>query len=155
MMKNENNNIKFIHFFTFSHFSQICEEYQTLFNEFIGDKIQMEFNSEDREIYQNIARYAINKYEFFATFLHKSMRGVGNNTILLIRVVLTRSEIDLQDIKEAFNVMFEKNLCNMIMVSAVTYIFCFVSKLTIGIFVLQTKTTAQFRESLFTFIGEY
>lgn len=54
---------------------------------------------------------------FFAEQLYKSMKGMGTNDRRLIRLVVTRSEIDMGEIKEAFMDKYGKSLEDMISVS--------------------------------------
>ena len=54
---------------------------------------------------------------FFAEQLYKSMKGLGTNDRRLIRLVVTRSEIDMGEIKEAFMEKYGKSLEDMITVS--------------------------------------
>lgn len=56
----------------------------------------------------------MNKAEFFAHQLHKSMKGLGTNDRQLVRLVVTRCEIDMTEIKEAFERLFGESLKSMI-----------------------------------------
>lgn len=57
-----------------------------------------------------IVKCTSNKAEFFASQLKKSMQGAGTNDRQLIRLMITRCEIDLQDIKIAFERKYGKTL---------------------------------------------
>ena len=46
--------------------------------------------------------------------LHKSMKGIGTRDEMLIRVIVTRAEIDMQLIKTEFNRKYNKRLEDMI-----------------------------------------
>lgn len=62
------------------------------------------------------------KSSYFAKRLHESMAGFGTNDRALIRIVATRCEIDMVDIKNAYMSMYGKSLEADI---AVRIIFCF------------------------------
>uniref|UniRef100_A0A673BL25 Annexin n=1 Tax=Sphaeramia orbicularis TaxID=375764 RepID=A0A673BL25_9TELE len=51
---------------------------------------------------------------FFAKRLYKSMKGLGTADNTLIRIMISRSEIDMLDIRECFRLSYEKSLYNMI-----------------------------------------
>ena len=46
--------------------------------------------------------------------LRKSMKGVGTDDSRLIRVIVTRTEIDMQYIKEAYYTKYEKPLTHAV-----------------------------------------
>lgn len=57
------------------------------------------------------------KVEFFVERLHKSMAGLGTDDKTLIRIIVSRSEIDLGDIKVAFENKYGKSLESWVSVS--------------------------------------
>lgn len=64
-----------------------------------------------------IVQCTSNKADFFASRLHKSMAGIGTTDSQLIRIIVTRCEIDLNDIKAAFERKYGKSLRSWIKVN--------------------------------------
>lgn len=58
-----------------------------------------------------------NRAAFFAEQLYKSMKGMGTDDRRLIRLIVTRSEIDLGEIKQVFAAQYGKALEEYISVS--------------------------------------
>lgn len=78
--------------------------------------IRNEFSGDIMDGLFAILECTTNKAEFFAKRLHKSMAGIGTNDNQLIRVIVTRCEIDLNDIKVAFERLYGKSLRSWIKV---------------------------------------
>ncbi|KFV16487.1 Annexin A6, partial [Pterocles gutturalis] len=55
-----------------------------------------------------------NKPAFFADKLYKSMKGAGTDERTLTRIMISRSEIDLLNIRGEFIDLFDKSLHHMI-----------------------------------------
>lgn len=79
--------------------------------------IRKEFSGDIEDGLIAILQCTSNKAEFFASRLHKSMAGIGTNDTQLIRVIVTRCEVDLNDIKVAFERLYSKSLRSWIKVS--------------------------------------
>lgn len=53
----------------------------------------------------------------FAKVLHKSMKGLGTDDESLLRVIVSRCEVDMVQIKDAFQRDFKQSLGEFIVVS--------------------------------------
>ncbi|CAO2163309.1 unnamed protein product [Urochloa humidicola] len=51
---------------------------------------------------------------YFAKILHKAMKGLGTSDSALIRVVVTRAEVDMQYIKAEYHRMYKRSLADAI-----------------------------------------
>lgn len=71
-----------------------------------------------------------NKAAFFAESLYESMAGMGTKDKALIRIMVTRCEVDMVDIKNAFQAKYGKTLESFISVSG-TVLFFQVVRITV------------------------
>nr|CAI5817781.1 unnamed protein product [Callosobruchus analis] len=78
-------------------------EYERLTGKDIEESIKKEFSGDIQKGLLGIVGY-------FAERLHDAMSGLGTNDKTLIRIVVSRSEIDLADIKQAFQDKYGKSL---------------------------------------------
>lgn len=95
----------------------VCEEYEKMCGHSLEKAIENEFSGDIKDGLTAIIQVALDKHEFFARRLHKSMHGLGTNDRQLIRLVITRCEIDMQEIKAAFERVFGKTLKSYVKVS--------------------------------------
>ena len=52
----------------------------------------------------------ISPSEYFATKVNKAVKGLGTNDKLLIRILVTRNEIDMKYIKQYYKQLYKKNM---------------------------------------------
>ncbi|KAL5017925.1 hypothetical protein ScPMuIL_003647 [Solemya velum] len=57
-----------------------------------------------------IIKVVKNKHAYFAEKLYKSMKGMGTDDRTLIRIVVTRCEVDMKNIKQEFQKLYGKTL---------------------------------------------
>jgi annexin A7/11 len=92
----------------------IAREYQSLTGHPLEKDIKKEFSGDIEDGLLAVLRVAENRPDLFAQRLHKAMAGMGTNDRSLIRLVATRCEIDMVDIKEAFQQKYGKTLKSFI-----------------------------------------
>ncbi|XP_072881209.1 annexin A7-like [Hemitrygon akajei] len=99
---------------SFPQLQATIQEYGRLANRELMKAIDREFSGDVCDGMQAIVQCVVNRPAFFAEKLYKSMKGLGTSDSTLIRVIVTRSEIDLVQIKQAFWERYQKTLRMMV-----------------------------------------
>lgn len=86
------------------------EAYNRIADRDIMESIHREMSGDLEKAYLAIIKSVKDVHTFFAECLYKSMKGVGTNDSTLIRVVVSRCEIDMVQIKDAFERVYNKEL---------------------------------------------
>lgn len=92
------------------------EEYQKLTGHDFEQAIKNEFSGAIQEALLSLTHCIRNKLDYLATRLHESMACIGTDDRVLIRIVVSRSEKDLGEIKEIFEKKYGKSLADFIQV---------------------------------------
>jgi len=88
----------------------VFEEYQKITKHSIEKAIESEFSSDIRDGLLAIVKCIRSRPSYFAELLNNSMKGFGTRDTDLIRLVVTRAEIDLRDIRDAYQRMYKTAL---------------------------------------------
>ncbi|XP_031849414.1 annexin B11 isoform X2 [Nomia melanderi] len=89
---------------------QIFHEYENITGHPIETAIENEFSGDIKKGLLAIVKCVKNRPGFFAEQLYKSMKGLGTDDNRLIRLVVTRCEIDMGEIKEVFRGLYNESL---------------------------------------------
>ncbi|KAJ8915072.1 hypothetical protein NQ315_014327 [Exocentrus adspersus] len=92
----------------------IFEEYEKLVGHPIETAIENEFSGNIKEALLQLIHCIKDRTDYLATRLHDSMAGIGTDDRTLVRIVVSRSEIDLGDIKEVYEAKYGKSLAERI-----------------------------------------
>ncbi|XP_010122789.1 PREDICTED: annexin A7 isoform X1 [Chlamydotis macqueenii] len=99
---------------SFPQLKATVEAYSRIANRDLLSSIDREFSGNVERGLKTILQCALNRPAFFAERLYYSMKGAGTDDSTLIRIIVTRSEIDLVQIKQMFTQMYQKTLATMI-----------------------------------------
>jgi annexin A7/11 len=88
----------------------VFEEYRKLAGHDIEQAIKQEFSGDIEDGLMAVVKSAKNPPAFFAERAYKSMVGMGTNDRALIRVIVTRCEKDMVQIKQEFQRIYGKTL---------------------------------------------
>jgi len=100
---------------TFAHesFHQlrlIFDEYRKLSGKTIDQAIKSEFSGDLGNAVMTIARCSINRSAYYAEKLEAAMKGFGTDDGTLIRIIVSRAELDLAAIKNEYASRYQKTL---------------------------------------------
>ena len=63
-----------------------------------------------KKLLRTIIYSSINPSEYFATRVNYAVKGLGTKDKLLIRILVTRDEIDMPEIKAAYQKLYNKDM---------------------------------------------
>ncbi|KAM3172397.1 hypothetical protein ACTXT7_014624 [Hymenolepis weldensis] len=99
---------------SFEHIKAINEVYQRKYGHGLDKALTKETSGDYKRTMLAIVNFAVNKTDLLAEWFYKSMRGLGTDDWSLMQLTLGRSEIDLQDVKEAYQRKYGKSLAKAI-----------------------------------------
>lgn len=93
-----------------THLKAVFNEYQRMCNRDIEKSICREMSGDLESGMLAVVKCMKNTPAFFAERLHKAMKGAGTKDRTLIRIMVSRSEVDLLDIRQEYKRMYGKSL---------------------------------------------
>ncbi|CAF0734752.1 unnamed protein product [Adineta ricciae] len=88
----------------------VFEEYQKKYRQDMAQVIRSEFSGNAKDAYLVLIACIRDRPTFFAERLHQAIEGLGTRDSTLIRVIVTRSEIDLAQVKQRYQQMYNRSL---------------------------------------------
>ncbi|XP_014453423.1 annexin A6 isoform X2 [Alligator mississippiensis] len=99
---------------SYPHLRKVFQEFVKMTNHDVEHAIRKRMSGDVRDAFVAIVRSIKNRPAFFADKLYKSMKGIGTDDRTLIRIMVSRSESDLLNIRQEFIDLHEKSLHQMI-----------------------------------------
>ncbi|XP_053319451.1 annexin A6 [Spea bombifrons] len=96
------------------HLRMVFDEYEKIAGKPIEESIKGELSGDFEKLMLAVVQCIRSIRDYFATRLYKAMKGMGTADNTLIRIMVSRSEIDMMDIRESFRTKYEKSLYSMI-----------------------------------------
>ncbi|CAD5215394.1 unnamed protein product [Bursaphelenchus okinawaensis] len=94
----------------FAQLRIVFDEYQKTCGHSIEQAIASEFSGDIKDGLEAVIKSIRNRPGYFAELLYNSMKGLGTRDGDLIRIIVTRSEIDLADIRNEYQRIYGKSL---------------------------------------------
>ena len=88
----------------------VSREYHKLTGHTILQAIDKEFSGDSKKTLRTIVYATLSPSEYFATRVNYAVKGIGTKDHILIRVLVTRSEIDMPQIKQYYKQLFGKDM---------------------------------------------
>ena len=88
----------------------IARHYHKLAGKTILEAINKEFGGNMKKLLNTIVYAIISPSEYFATRVKAAIKGFGTNDSLLIRVLITRDEIDMPQIKQYYKQLYGNDM---------------------------------------------
>ena len=88
----------------------ISRAYHKLTGHTVLQAINNEFSGDIKKLLTAVVYAVISPSEFFAKKVNKAIKGLGTNDKLLIRIMVTRNEIDMPHIKKYYKQLFKKDM---------------------------------------------
>jgi annexin A7/11 len=107
----------FTRLLTHESFDQLClifDEYRLISGISMQEAIKSTFSGDLQYAYLAIVRSAIDKSQYYAETIEAALRKMRRDDGLLIRVFVSRAEIDLESIKDQYLKIYHKTLYNAI-----------------------------------------
>ncbi|KAE8630489.1 hypothetical protein XENTR_v10000839 [Xenopus tropicalis] len=96
------------------HLRKVFDKYMTISGFQIEESIDRETSGHMEKLLLAVVKNVRSIPEYFADTLYHGMKGAGTDDCTLIRIMVSRSEVDLLDIREKFRRNFGKSLHAMI-----------------------------------------
>jgi len=93
-----------------SQLRAIFEQYAKITGKSVEEAVKSEASGDVQKGLLAIIRCVRSRPHFFAEQMRKAMKGLGTKESTLNRIIITRSEIDLVQIKAAFNSLYNREL---------------------------------------------
>ena len=88
----------------------VSREYHKLTGHTILQAIDKEFSGDSKKTLRTIVYATLSPSEYFATRVNYAVKGLGTKDHILIRVLVSRSEIDMPQIKQYYKQLFGKDM---------------------------------------------
>ena len=92
----------------------VSQFYHKLTGHTILDAIDKEMHGDSKKAYRTIVYATLSPSEYFATRVNEAIKGVGTKDRQLMRVLITRDEIDMPTIKQYYKQLYGKDMVEAI-----------------------------------------
>ena len=104
------------YFGTLSPYELVCvaQNYHKMYGHTILDAIEKEFKGDSKKAFKSIVYATLSPSEYFATRVNEAIKGFGTQDNILMRVLISRDEIDMPQIKQYYKQLYGKDMVEAI-----------------------------------------
>ena len=88
----------------------VAQHYHKLTGHTILEAIEKEFHGDSKKAFKTIVYATLSPSDYFATRVNKAIKNFGTKDHLLMRVLITRDEIDMPTIKQYYKQLYGKDM---------------------------------------------
>ena len=88
----------------------VAQHYHKISGHTILDAIDKEFHGDSKKAFRTIVYATLSPSEYFATRVKDAIKGFGTKDTLLIRILVSRDEIDMPQIKQYYKQLYGKDM---------------------------------------------
>ena len=92
----------------------MAQQYHKLTGHTILQAIDKEFHGDSKKAFRTIVYATLSPSEYFATRVNDAIKGWGTKDHLLIRILITRDEIDMPTIKQYYKQLYGQDMVEAI-----------------------------------------
>uniref|UniRef100_A0A8C3RTW3 Annexin A1 n=1 Tax=Chelydra serpentina TaxID=8475 RepID=A0A8C3RTW3_CHESE len=101
---------------SFPHLRRVFQKYTKFSQHDMNKALDLELKGDIENCLTAIVKCATSKPAFFAEKLNLAMKGSGTRQKILNRIMVSRSEVDMNEIKGYYNKLYGTSLCQAILV---------------------------------------
>ena len=94
--------------------AMMAQQYHKISGHTILQAIDKEFHGDSKKALRTIVYATLSQSEYFATRVNEAIKGFGTKDKLLMRVLITRDEIDMPTIKQYYKQLYGKDMVEAI-----------------------------------------
>ena len=88
----------------------VSQHYNKITGHTILDAIDKEFHGDSKKAFRTIVYATLSPSEYFATRVKEAIKGFGTSDHVLMRILISRDEIDMPDIKQYYKQLYGKDM---------------------------------------------
>jgi len=95
---------------SWKHIREVAGKYAEKYSHSLNTAVRKEFSGDIMKALEWTLEFVDNRQAFFAKRLEQAMAGIGTNDKTVVRIIVSRREVDLYEIADEYKTLFGKSL---------------------------------------------